>query len=225
MTWFFENEEMGIILEDDCVASPSFFPFAAEMLERYKDDEGISIVCGSNFDKKHRFQVQDDDYFFSKISYTWGWATWRRNWETYDFTMSRWNKISKRKLLHWLFDEPEYREYWKYIFDKTARNQPQDLWDYQFFFSCYDKRQMAIVPNVNLISNIGDGSDATHTTVSNGKMNTQLAHLSFPLRHPATQERNLPYDNMLQELCYGRVPVVPWSKKIKRSLKKIIKRK
>ena len=225
ISWLFENEDRGIILEDDCVASPSFFPFVAEMLERYADDRDISIVCGSNFDKAHRFVSQDADYFFSKISYTWGWATWRRNWEGYDFSMQRWNRISKGRLLRWLFDEPEYREYWRYIFDRTARLQPQDLWDYQFFFSCYDKRQMAVVPNVNLISNIGDGEDATHTRSASDKMNTELSDLTFPLRHPVAKVSNQPYDTLLQETCYGRVEVVPCWKKFKRRLKKVLKRK
>lgn len=225
ISWLFENEGMGVILEDDCVASPSFFAFAAEMLDRYKDNKNISIICGSNFDKERICQAKEADYFFSKISYTWGWATWRRNWVDYDFTMKRWNKVCKRRMLKWLFNEPEYREYWRYIFDQTAKNQPQDLWDYQFFFSCYDKRQLAIVPNVNLISNIGDGSDATHTTEANVKMNTKLADLTFPLRHPSTIERNLLYDNLLQEVCYGRIPVVPFCKKIKRHLKQLFSRK
>ena len=225
ITWMFENEDYGIILEDDCVASASFFPFVEEMLERYKDDKEISIVCGSNFDKKHAHQAQNADYFFSKISYTWGWATWKRNWEDYDFTMKGWDEVNKSRLLKWLFDEPEYREYWRYIFDSTFRRQPQDIWDYQFFFSCYRKRQMAIVPNVNLISNIGDGSSATHTKKGDGKLGLETTVMDFPIRHPLRKERNMAYDNLLQETCYGRVPVVPSHIKLKRQIKSIIRKR
>ena len=116
ISWLFEHETQGVIIEDDCVAAPSFFAFATEMLERYHDDKDVSIVCGSNFDKQRTCQAKDADYFFSKISYTWGWATWRRNWTDYDFTMQAWNKTNKSRLLRWLFDEPEYRAYWRYIF-------------------------------------------------------------------------------------------------------------
>ena len=225
ISWLFEKEEFGIILEDDCVASPSFFPFVAEVLQKYKDDSSVSIVCGSNFDKEHLYQNPDGDYFFSKISYTWGWATWRRNWLDYDFTMKEWNHTNKTKLLKWLFNEPEYREYWRYIFDATVQQQPQDIWDYQFFFSCYRKRQMAIVPNVNLISNIGDGTDATHTTESNGRLGIEVKELSFPLTHPVGRNRNEAYDCHLQEMCYGRVQVVPPFTKLKRWVKKMILKK
>lgn len=224
ISWMFETEDCGIILEDDCLANPSFFPFAEEMLEKYKDDRSISIICGSNFDKKHAFQSKNADYFFSKISYTWGWATWKRNWEDYDFTMKGWGKVNKSRLLKWLFDEPEYREYWRYIFDCTFKYQPQDIWDYQFFFSCYRKRQMAIVPNLNLISNIGDGDDATHTKNSDGKMGLETTVLDFPIRHPLRKERNMAYDNLLQETCYGRVPVVPPHIKLKRQIKRMLRK-
>lgn len=222
ITWFFENEDSGIILEDDCVASPSFFIFAHEMLKRYKDDPDISIICGSNFDFAHKFQAESADYFFSNISYTWGWATWKRNWVDYDYTMRGWNKTNKQRLLKWLFDEPEYREYWRYIFDSTYNQQPQDIWDYQFFFSCYNKRQMSVVPNVNLISNIGDGIDATHTTDSDEKLRMMTHDLTFPLRHPQKKQRNKPYDDCVQETCYGRVAVIPTYVKIKRYIKRIL---
>lgn len=222
ISWLFENEECGIILEDDCVACPSFFPFVAEMLEKYKDDKDVSIVCGSNFDQNHQFQAPDADYFFSKISYTWGWATWKRNWMDYDYTMQAWNTTNKSRLLKWLFDEPEYREYWRYIFDTTVETQPRDVWDYQFFFSCYKKRQMAVVPNVNLISNIGDGADATHTMRSEGRMGIETKDLHFPMRHPVKKQRNELYDILLQETCYGRVAVDPTIKKVKRFIKKVL---
>lgn len=220
ISWMFETEDRGIILEDDCVASPSFFSFAEQMLDKYKDDKNVSIICGSNFDDKHLFQAKDADYFFSKISYTWGWATWRRNWEDYDFGMRAWGSVNKARLLHWLFDEPEYLEYWRYIFNETYRHQPQDIWDYQFFFSCYRKRQMAIVPNVNLISNIGDGSDATHTQASVSKLGRSVEDLGSPLRHPHKMVRNLAYDIHLQETCYGRAPVPSLKTRVKGFLKK-----
>ncbi|MCK9156865.1 MAG: nucleotide-diphospho-sugar transferase [Paludibacteraceae bacterium] len=223
ISWLFENEECGVILEDDCVASPSFFDFASEMLKRYKDDDRISIVCGSNFDQEHRFQSPNADYFFSKISYTWGWATWRRSWKHYDFSMNDWNSINQRKLLKWLFSDLEYREYWRFIFDETYMNQPQDLWDYQFFFLCYKRRQMSVVPNVNVISNIGIGEYATHTIEADGKMCLETDNLFFPLKHPVDMVCNSLYDSHLQEVCYGRIPVVSRWKKMKRAIKKLLK--
>lgn len=221
--WLFENEEMGIILEDDCVASVSFFAFATEMLERYKNNKQISIVCGSNFDKEHCLVNPDADYFFSKIPYTWGWATWKRNWEGYDFSMDKWNHIWKGRLLSWMFKEQEYREYWRYIFDETVNKNPADIWDYQFFFLCHSRRQYSIVPNYNLISNIGDGDDSTHQFDSSSKaINTQLFELKFPIKYIDDVKSNIQYDNLLQSVCYGRVQPIPFHIQVKRWLKKVI---
>ncbi len=223
--WLFENEDMGIILEDDCVASVSFFTFATEMLNRYKDNKQISIVCGSNFDKEHCFINPNADYFFSKIPYTWGWATWKRSWEGYDYSMDKWNHIWKRKMLNWMFKEAEYREYWRYIFDETTNSNPTDIWDYQFFFLCYSRRQYSIVPNYNLISNIGDGTDSTHN-FSNADtiLNTQRYEINTPLRVPdiCMGGGNYQYDRLLQSVCYGSVAVVPLWRKIYRIFKQLV---
>lgn len=221
--WLFANEEMGVILEDDCVASESFFEFAFQMLEKYKDDTHISIICGSNFDKDGCWQSKDADYFFSVVPYTWGWATWRRNWEGYDFSMSKWNEINKSRLLAFMFKDVEHRNYWKYVFDETVGKNPHDIWDYQFFFSCYDKRQLAIVPNANLINNIGDGEDATHSSHNADYRKAILRkELEFPLRHPQKKVRNWNYDAWVMDKCYGRVKSVPWYKQLKRYIKRLI---
>lgn len=221
--WLFANEEMGVILEDDCVASDSFFEFACQMLVKYRDDKRISIICGSNFDKNGDFRVKDADYFFSVVPYTWGWATWRRNWEDYDFSMSKWNQLNKGRLLKFMFKDAEHRNYWRCVFDETVGKNPHDIWDYQFFFSCYQKHQLAIVPNVNLINNIGVGENATHTS-HNAEYRKDIIRreMEFPLRHPVKMERNWKYDSLVMDKCYGRIESIPWHKKVKRWIKRII---
>lgn len=221
--WLFANEETGVILEDDCVASDSFFEFAFQMLIRYRDNKRISIICGSNFDKNGDFKVKDSDYFFSVLPYTWGWATWKRNWENYDFSMSQWNHLNKRRLLRFMFKDAEHRNYWRYVFDDTVGKNPYDIWDYQFFFSCYQKHQLAIVPNVNLINNIGIGEDATHTS-HNAEYRKGIIRqeIEFPIHHPQIMERNWNYDSLVMDKCYGRIKSVPWHKRLKRYIKNII---
>lgn len=229
--WLFENEEYGIILEDDCVVSDSFFPFMHQMLEKYKHNPKISIVCGSNFDFQRKYQNKNADYFFSKFPYTWGWGTWRRTWSGYDFQMKKWNNpIRKSFTLKWSFKKPEYREFWRYVFDETYKNQPTDLWDYQFFFLCFSRRQYSIVPNVNLVSNIGTDLDATHTANYAGKMNIKTFNFNFPLNMYADdkvyadfkENGVLLYDEELQRVCFGAVQVTPFYVKLKRKIKRMI---
>ena len=219
--WLFDNEEMGVILEDDCVASDSFFEFAYQMLMRYRDDKRISIICGSNFDKNGDYQVKDADYFFSVVPYTWGWATWRRNWVDYDYSMSSWSTINHKKLLKFISLNKDHQNYWRYVFDTTAQSIPNDIWDYQFFYMCYRRRQFSIVPNCNLISNIGYDKDATH--ISRDSVYEQIKRkgsLVFPIKHPKKLIRNINYDNLVLDFCYGRIPSIPIIKLIKRFIKR-----
>ena len=82
ITWFFDNVEAGVVLEDDCLPIESFFRFCSELLIRYRDDTRIGMISGNN----HGFRIYDDSlsYSFSKHGAIWGWASWRRAWRLYD---------------------------------------------------------------------------------------------------------------------------------------------
>ena len=223
ITWFFEHEDEGIILEDDCVPHTDFFIFCEQLLEYYRSDKRISILSGCNFDTKKQFSTRDS-YYYSVFPYTWGWATWKRNWNEYDYTLSRWKAMKQKDLLAYIFKEKKYNLAWKSLFDKLSNDEPKDIWDYQFFFQCFRRKQVSIVPSVNLISNIGFGKIATHTTSEDSeRANLELESMSFPLVHPMELKRNIAYDVFLQELNYGVIEQVSFSKKIKRFIKREIR--
>lgn len=182
ITWFFNNEEMGIILEDDCYPTQSFFWFCEELLERYKDVENIYLISGdgratSKINIKH-------DYSFVKYSLIWGWASWRRVWNQYDVKMPDWDK-RKSNMIKNLSINKDTKRYWQHAL-QNVHDGKIDTWDYQFAYLLFKNYGMCIVPKINFISNVGFGSDATHTTDSNCK-NANIPHfnIAFPLNHPA----------------------------------------
>lgn len=160
ITWFFNNEEQGIILEDDCLPDQSFFYFCEELLERYKDDERIMHIGGSNF------QFDDfccsDDYYFSKIIHVWGWATWRKSWSKYDFNMETMDLFIKKRFLRDIINDNDFEKYWSEQLCITKMGLI-DTWDYQWMLSLWSNYGLSIIPRVNLVSNIGFGKEATHT--------------------------------------------------------------
>ena len=97
INWFFEHEEQGIILEDDCVASDSFFPFCETLLEKFKWDERIGLISG--FNQVGSIPVADS-YCFSKYAVCWGWATWRRAWKNMDYEMQWRGGAFEESILH-----------------------------------------------------------------------------------------------------------------------------
>jgi hypothetical protein len=163
ISWFFEHEEQGIILEDDCLPHPDFFSYCETMLDYYKMNEGVMAITGDNFQDG---QVRGSgSYYFSKYNHVWGWATWRRAWKHYDKEIKFWPKWEKSQHLNNLFSTKIEKKYWSAIFDKVFLNGI-DTWDYQWTACIWLNDGITVTPNVNLVSNIGFGSDATHTTNS-----------------------------------------------------------
>ncbi len=159
ITWFFEQESEGIILEDDCLPDASFYPFCHEMLTRYRDNEKVGSVSGNNFLPPGMRAVAP--YGFSKYAQIWGWATWARFWKNYDFELSgeeeEWEEIIQG------VNPIEYHaRYWIEVF-RAMKSGLLDTWDYQVIFSAWKNGFVHVYPSRNLISNLGYGQDATHT--------------------------------------------------------------
>lgn len=160
ITWFFENEEEGIILEDDCLPASSFFSFCDEMLEKHRDDTRVRHISGGNFQLGNK--RGDASYYFSKISHIWGWASWRRVWRDYDKDLKQYKEEEVKAALLNVFDDPWIADAWYQIF-KELKAESIDTWDYQLGLTNYFNNALCIIPNVNMISNIGFGDNATHT--------------------------------------------------------------
>lgn len=157
--WFFENEEQGMILEDDCLPSQSFFRFCQDLLERYKDDKKVMHISGTNVEGISKIK---EDYFFSNTFNVWGWATWKRAWKYYDVKINEWSKYNSINGLKRLgFSGLVNMIRLKKNFNLTYKGK-LDTWDYQWDFSCKINKGISIIPSKNLITNIGIHS-GTHT--------------------------------------------------------------
>ncbi len=180
ITWFFENVEQGIILEDDCQPHLDFFPFCKEMLERYKDDVRVSSIAGSNFqDGQKRGEAS---YYFSQHNRIWGWATWRRTWEKYDYYLTDYDAEMFEEILKRHFRRKDERAYWMRNFDIVKATRHNDsCWDYQFMYLQWRYNGLTLVPNVNLVSNVGDDADATHTQWENNPNLRRKVDSLYPL--------------------------------------------
>jgi hypothetical protein len=180
--WVFECVSEAIILEDDCLPHPSFFRFCEEMLNRYRDDRRIGMISGDNF---HFGHVMDDkSYYFSNFNNIWGWATWRDRWQhDYDVDLKNWPDVLRSSDIEGWFGFKGAARYYANIFERVYNNRI-DTWDYQWLFGSRLNGRASIVPNVNLISNIGFGLNATHTISNSVLANMATEEILFPLKHP-----------------------------------------
>jgi hypothetical protein len=159
--WFFSQVEEGIVLEDDTLPTQSFFRFTSNMLERYRNIDQVMHISGNNF-QGGRIRG-DGAYYFSRFAHSWGWGSWRRAWSVYDRNMDsfelEWPSIEDRNS-----DLKGWCEFWKENLEKVRRREI-DTWDYQWHYSIRKNHGMCVIPNKNLVKNIGVNKNATHTVI------------------------------------------------------------
>lgn len=181
ITWFFDHVEAGIILEDDCLPNQDFFAFCTELLERFADEPSVMQIAGDNSARISPCRVSAD-YFFIRRTPIWGWATWRRAWEKYDWGLK--DFISEGINLSTVYPNPKERQMREQVLSKIAQGRGLDTWDFIWSWSVSRAFGMSVVPSVNLVSNIGFGSGATHTTASQNPRAAVPTKEIMPLRHP-----------------------------------------
>lgn len=185
ITWFFENVEMGIIMEDDCLPSSTLIAFESELLDKYKDDERISIITGTNALSKWRSYKYD--YIFAKSGgMTMGsWASWRRAWKYFDWGIKSWGNPETKEQMRNVLGDRKYAEAAPF-YDKIYANPPRDAWDFQWAYARALHDTYSIVSTVNQMSNIGFGEESTHTPNSNDRRgNMKIFECRLPLRQHA----------------------------------------
>ena len=196
LNWVFQTVEEAIVLEDDCLPHPTFFRFCEELLERYRDDERVMMVSGANFQFGRK--RTEYSYYFSRYTHPGGWASWRRAWQYYDVQVKAWPLIRDN---HWLEDILRDRyaaKYWATRFEQCY-NGLIDTWDFQWMFTCWIQSGLCILPNVNLVSNIGFRADATHTARKRRFADMPVEAVRFPLYHPPFVLRDARSDDFTEK--------------------------
>ncbi|MBU7583968.1 MAG: glycosyltransferase family 2 protein [Nostoc sp. TH1S01] len=217
LDWVFQNVEEAIILEDDCVPHPSFFPFCEELLQIYKYDERIMSIGGLSI--PHKKNQADYSYHFSLYPRIWGWATWRRAWKYFDFDMKLWPELRNINLLASLFKDNKTVNHWTKIFQSTYEKR-KNVWGYQWTFACWFQNGLTIIPCANLVRNIGFGEDATNTIyLDEFRSQAILEKMNFPLQHPPFVTRDFQTEEWLQNNIHNHSFIRRFSQKISKILK------
>ena len=180
LDWVFDSVPEAIILEDDCLPHPSFFPYCEELLEHYRDNDRVHMVGGTNV----LGWGGPYSYHFSRCYHIWGWATWRRAWQHYDYEMRDWLRLRPTSWLDTHLGNRRAAEICSFLFEETYQGRINQ-WDFQWVFSGWLRDALAILPTVNLVTNIGFGESATHDNDPDHPFADRPAQeMIFPLRHP-----------------------------------------
>jgi len=178
INWFFNHVDEGIILEDDDLPDPSFFLYCKELLEKYRNNPKIGMISGDNF--QFGENKTEDSYYFSKYIHGWGWATWKRTWDLFDINISDYDQNSVDRIIPEEFlDDKREIEFWANTLNRMYAGAT-DAWDYQFCYYLWQNKMLNIIPNQNLVTNIG--FEGTHS--NNPMVNQKREEIKFPLKHP-----------------------------------------
>jgi hypothetical protein len=219
LDWVFDTVDRAIILEDDCLPHPTFFRFCEELLERYQGNEDIMMVAGSNFGYEQ--SRVEHSYYFSRYTNVWGWASWRRAWRHFDVDMSSWPMVRDAGLINGILGGHRAGVRWTRAFDRAYEGSV-DTWDTQWKFACWLQGGLTVLPTVNLVSNVGFGSEATHTTSATHRLaDMPTRAMDFPLRHPPLVVCNGKADDWIEKNAY-HVPLSSLLKRVVPKVKKLI---
>jgi len=207
ISWAFEKTEQLIILEDDCLPSSSFFDYCDSLLTRYRDEEDVMMISGNNFQPAPR---SDASYYFSRWTHIWGWATWKRAWQHFDVDVS--------KQLRSVFKNPTEYAYWSRTLDSQFAGNI-DTWDFPWAYAVWANNGISILPERNLVTNIGFGDDATHTKNPESKLAgipaCEMGQLLHPIKIKVNEEADrYTWKTIFQPVASPIKPRMPYWKKL-----------
>ncbi len=219
LDWVFDTVEEAIVLEDDCIPHPTFFRYCEELLDYYRNDERVMAICGSNIQfGRNRTEYS---YYFSHYSLCWGWASWRRAWKYFDFDLKVWPEVRDKNLLIDILGDAHAAKVWHQTLQMTY-DKLLECWDFQWTFANFIQSGLSVIPNVNLISNIGYTQEATHTKEEESPYNQiPVEAMNFPLKHPPFIVRNVQADRFTEYTLYDYQPNL--LKRVNQKLKKVFK--
>lgn len=215
--WFFGNEEAGIVLEDDTVATRGFFAFCDELLFKYQYDDRVAMIAGTNH---IGYKPTYASYLFSKNKACWGWATWKRSWNNMDFAMSWRNSQQAQCILNNMGCTGLHQKHWQNALS-AIDDERVSTWGWRWYFSVAAQSQLTIFPSINMVSNIGFGDNATHTKGSPRKEFIQTYDMDFPLVHPEFICPDFEYDKSFER---KKMPGRRLRKYIPKSIKTFVRR-
>ncbi len=205
ITWFFENVEHGIVMEDDCFPHPDFFGYCEELLERYNDNEHVQFINSTLYHDRWRC---DASYGFSHYMVTGAWAAWRETWQGFDFDLLNMNAKAFRRQVYKLTQSRTEADWWYAMVKGIQRDtEKKSYWDFQMQIHLFLNNALTIHPKVNLISNIGFDAEGTHTLANDGRGDKSVFPI-LPLVHP---KEVLIADYPQDVDCFGKTqPQTTW---------------
>lgn len=202
--WFFSQEEMGIVMEDDCLPHPDFFGYCEELLLKYKDDDMVRFINATLYDDRWHCEAS---YDFSRYMVTGAWAGWKRTWNGFDLDLKTLDaKAFRKHVLQLTGNRGEANWWYSIVLEIQQDTKKKSYWDYQMQIHLFRDNAMTIHPMVNLVSNIGFDGEGTHTLSNFDNRGDRAVYPILPLTHPASAK----VDKARDARCWAKAQSQGW---------------
>ncbi len=220
INWFFSNVEEGIILEDDCIPSASFFTFCAQMLAKYRHDDRVMQISGSNYVTMDGRPLET--YYYSALNDIWGWATWKSAWSKFSIDMTGLDDFLSQGLLDVYVENPEISS-WLRAYLVAAKNPSSTTWSSQWSYAMAEQFAFTIVPPKNLVRNIGFVGEGTHSGSPRWRIYSSImAEEIDNIKSPSFFSPSRKLDRIRFDLIKKTDPIFSWTSKLKMGLRRLI---
>lgn len=202
LTEVFNVVDKAIIIEDDVVASISFFKFCQDLLSKYENSKDIYSISGLSYD----FVSSEGDYFFSIYHNSCAWATWKKVWDKYDYSIKTYPELLRKDFLKSTYTNPVHRRFWYRLFEEVYHKKNASTWACQFMFMSLSEKALHIYPNRNLVQYIGFSENATHAeeapNIRYKNIMKKVEEIRKPLNSPLCVEENKNNDLLMLKEIY-----------------------
>ena len=206
ISWFFNQVEMGIVMEDDCLPHPDFFGYCEELLLKYKDDDKVRFINATLYDDRWHCEAS---YDFSRYMVTGAWAGWKRTWQGFDLDLKMLDaNVLRKHVLQLTGNRGEANWWYSIVLEIQQDTKKKSYWDYQMQIHLFRDSAMTIHPRVNLVSNIGFDGEGTHTLSNSDNRGDRAVYPILPLTHPASQK----VDKARDAHCWAKAQSHGWLK-------------
>jgi hypothetical protein len=203
ISWALDQVPEVIVIEDDCLPDPSFLPFCDELLDRYRDDQRVMQIGGTNWGADER-RFAGRSYAFTSFAPVWGWATWRRAWALYDYELESWPRLKESGMDAGMEVSPRFRRLLER--DWHLVREGRGTWDHQWQYTVIRHHGLSVIPASNLVVNIGHRGDATqHTAPDRVFAALRRESAPTPLRHPPEVARNAAVEAVFERIYWQKL--------------------
>lgn len=227
--WIFEREECAIFLEDDNLPEVSFFGYCKELLARYRDDNRILWICGTNY--LPVFEPKNGaSYMFTQHLLPCGWASWANKFNVfYDDALSlAYDPYVIRNMQSTYGDKKLYKQQLTNIMNEKRKKDSGKRfasWDFHMVLSIRANNLFGISPSYNQIRNIGVDEDSIHggSDINNIMTKRFCGMDSMPIRLPLSHPKTVLIDEEYEKKI-SNIILLPFRYRVKTYIVSFLKR-